>query len=60
MLPPCHENLAPRGDPIQAWSSEPTEAVRTATNVRILPVAPLIGEAIARTSREESVSSLFY
>ena len=41
-------------------SIEPTEAVRTAKNVRILPVAPLIGEAIARTSREESVSSLFY
>jgi ribose-phosphate pyrophosphokinase len=41
-------------------SIEPTEAVRTASNVRILPIAPLIGEAIARTSREESVSSLFY
>ncbi len=41
-------------------SIEPTEAVLTAKNVRILPVAPLIGEAIARTSREESVSSLFY
>jgi ribose-phosphate pyrophosphokinase len=41
-------------------SIEPTEAVRTASNVGILPIAPLIGEAIARTSREESVSSLFY
>ena len=38
----------------------PTEAVRTAKNIRILSIAPLIGEAIARTSREESVSSLFY
>ena len=41
-------------------SIEPTEAVLTAKNVRILPIAGLIGEAIARTSREESVSSLFY
>ena len=38
----------------------PTEAVRTAKNIRLLPIAPLIGEAILRTSREESVSSLFY
>ncbi|MEO1720270.1 MAG: ribose-phosphate pyrophosphokinase [Pseudomonadota bacterium] len=41
-------------------SIEPTEAVRTASNIRVLPIASLIGEAIARTSREESVSSLFY
>ena len=41
-------------------SIEPTEAVLTAENVRVLPIAGLIGEAIARTSREESVSSLFY
>ena len=41
-------------------SIEPTEAVRTASNIRVLPIAELIGEAIARTSREESVSSLFY
>jgi ribose-phosphate pyrophosphokinase len=38
----------------------PTEAVLTAKNIHILPIAPLIGEAISRTSREESVSSLFY
>ncbi|MBA4171084.1 MAG: phosphoribosylpyrophosphate synthetase [Hyphomicrobium sp.] len=38
----------------------PTEAVRAAKNIRLLPIAPLIGEAILRTSREESVSSLFY
>ena len=38
----------------------PTEAVKAAKNIRILPIAPLIGEAILRTSREESVSSLFY
>ncbi len=38
----------------------PTEAVKAAQNIRILPIAPLIGEAIVRTAREESVSSLFY
>ncbi|MEM7777816.1 MAG: ribose-phosphate pyrophosphokinase [Pseudomonadota bacterium] len=41
-------------------SIEPTEAVKAARNIRILPISGLIGEAIARTSREESVSSLFY
>jgi ribose-phosphate pyrophosphokinase len=38
---------------------QPTEAVRVAHNIRVLPVATLIGEAIARTAQEESVSSLF-
>jgi ribose-phosphate pyrophosphokinase len=38
----------------------PTEAVRVARNIRLLSIAPLIGEAIARTAGEESVSSLFY
>lgn len=37
----------------------PTEAVRVSKNIRVLSIAPLIGEAIARTSGEESVSSLF-
>lgn len=37
----------------------PTEAVRVAHNIEILSIAPLIGEAIARTANEESVSSLF-
>jgi ribose-phosphate pyrophosphokinase len=37
----------------------PTEAVRVAQNVRVLTIAPLLGEAIARTSGEKSVSSLF-
>jgi ribose-phosphate pyrophosphokinase len=37
----------------------PTEAVRVARNMRTLSVGPLIGEAIARTAKEESVSSLF-
>lgn len=38
----------------------PTEAVKAARNIRVLSIGPLIGEAIVRTSREESVSSLFY
>lgn len=37
----------------------PTEAVNKAANIRTLPIAPLIGEAISRTAAEESVSSLF-
>jgi ribose-phosphate pyrophosphokinase len=40
-------------------SIQPTEAVRVAHNIRVLPVATLLGEAIARTAQEESVSSLF-
>jgi ribose-phosphate pyrophosphokinase len=38
---------------------QPTEAMRVSKNIRVLSIAPLIGEAIARTAREESVSSLF-
>ncbi len=41
-------------------SIQPTEAIRAARNIRVISIAPLIGEAILRTSREESVSSLFY
>ncbi len=41
-------------------SIQPTEAVLAAKNIRVLSIAPLLGEAIARTAREESVSSLFY
>ncbi|MDR6333022.1 ribose-phosphate pyrophosphokinase [Xanthobacter flavus] len=37
----------------------PTEAVRVARNIRVVSIATLIGEAIARTAHEESVSSLF-
>ncbi len=40
-------------------SIQPTEAVKVARNIRVISIAPLIGEAINRTSREESVSSLF-
>ena len=42
-------------DTIQA-----TEAVRVSQNIRVTSIAPLIGEAIGRTAREESVSSLFH
>ncbi len=41
-------------------SIQATEAVRVSRNIRVLSIAPLIGEAIGRTSREESVSSLFH
>jgi len=41
-------------------SIQPSAAVLTAKNIRVLSIAPLLGEAIWRTSQEESVSSLFY
>src|SRR3954447_8337491 len=40
-------------------SIQPTQAVKVAHNIRTLSVSTLIGEAIARTAAEESVSSLF-
>ncbi len=40
-------------------SINPTDAVLAAPNIRVLPTAHLLGEAIARTAGEESVSSLF-
>ncbi len=40
-------------------SIQPTKEVLAAGNIRMLPIAPLIGEAIGRTATEESVSSLF-
>ena len=36
-----------------------TEAVRASENIRQLPIAQLVGEAMARISEERSVSSLF-
>jgi ribose-phosphate pyrophosphokinase len=38
----------------------PSDSVKKAHNIRVLPIAPLLGEAIARTAEEKSVSSLFY
>jgi ribose-phosphate pyrophosphokinase len=40
-------------------SIEETPATRAAKNIRRMNIAPLIGEAIARTASEQSVSSLF-
>ena len=40
-------------------SIPPTEAMKVAGNIRTVSIAPLLGEAIARTAAEKSVSSLF-
>ncbi|MET3924459.1 ribose-phosphate pyrophosphokinase [Devosia sp. 2618] len=40
-------------------SIEETDAQRAAGNIRRMSIAPLIGEAVARTASEQSVSSLF-
>jgi ribose-phosphate pyrophosphokinase len=40
-------------------SIQETDAQRATSNIRRIPIAPLIGEAIARTASEQSVSSLF-
>ena len=40
-------------------SIQPSTGVLSAHNIRVITTAPLIGEAINRTSLEESVSSLF-
>jgi ribose-phosphate pyrophosphokinase len=37
----------------------PTEAAQASDKIRILSIAPLIGEAIRRIADESSVSSLF-
>jgi ribose-phosphate pyrophosphokinase len=40
-------------------SIQPTTAIRSAPNIRVVTTANLLGEAIARTTTEQSVSSLF-
>ncbi|WP_306117663.1 MULTISPECIES: ribose-phosphate pyrophosphokinase [unclassified Roseitalea] len=40
-------------------SIQPTPEVVAARKIRVLPITDLIGEAIARTAHEQSVSSLF-
>ncbi len=40
-------------------SIQPTAAVNAASNIRVVSISSLIGEAIARTAAEQSVSSLF-
>ena len=37
----------------------PTDATKDSSRIRVLPVAPLIGEAVRRIADESSVSSLF-
>ena len=41
-------------------SIEPTAKVKASNNIRVITIAPLMGEAIRRTANEESVSGLFY
>ena len=40
-------------------SIQSTAAIEASPNIRMLSIAPLLGEAIARTAEEKSVSSLF-
>ncbi|MFC6791649.1 ribose-phosphate pyrophosphokinase [Methylobacterium komagatae] len=40
-------------------SIQPTQAVKLARNIRVMSIAPLLGEAIGRTATEASVSTLF-
>ncbi len=40
-------------------SIEPTSAVQAASNIRVVSIAELMGEAVKRTASEKSVSSLF-
>jgi ribose-phosphate pyrophosphokinase len=47
------------GELVITDSIQPASAVEAAHNIRVLSIADLIGEAIARTATEESVSSLF-
>ena len=40
-------------------SIAPTDAIRACPNIKVIPTAELLGEAIQRISEERSVSSLF-
>lgn len=40
-------------------SIKPTDELKKVKNIRVLPIAPLMAEAIKRISEEDSVSSLF-
>lgn len=40
-------------------SIEPTQPVKDASNIRVISLASILGEAIYRTYKEESISSLF-
>ena len=46
----------PAAAKLQPW---PTEATEQSDRIRVLTIAPLVGEAIRRIADESSVSSLF-
>ncbi|MCH8037643.1 MAG: ribose-phosphate pyrophosphokinase [Proteobacteria bacterium] len=50
---------SPLEELVMTDSIQATEAVRAAANIRQIPIAPLLGEAMRRISDERSVSSLF-
>ncbi len=50
---------SPLDELVMTDSIQATEAVRAAQNIRQIPIAPLLGEAMRRISNEHSVSSLF-
>jgi ribose-phosphate pyrophosphokinase len=52
-------SASPLDELVMTDSIQATEAVRAAQNIRQIPIAPLLGEAMRRISNERSVSSLF-
>jgi len=50
---------SPLTELVMTDSIAPTDAVKNTPNIRVLSMAPLLGEAIARIAAEQSVSSLF-
>ncbi len=52
-------SASPLEELVMTDSIQATEAVRAARNIRQIPIAPLLGEAMRRISAEQSVSSLF-
>ena len=47
------------GELVTTDSIEPTEAVAAAEKIRVVPLAPLLGQAILNVANDTSVSSLF-
>jgi ribose-phosphate pyrophosphokinase len=54
-----HHGLASLTELVITDSIQPTPSVESAPNIRVISITDLIGEAIARTAHEQSVSSLF-
>ncbi len=52
-------SASPLDELVMTDSIQATETVRVAQNIRQIPIAPLLGEAMRRISNERSVSSLF-